>query len=362
MFWISCTGTSTRLMEPDASAEAQFHLMADLMPILCWMADAGGWIFWYNRRWYDYTGTTLEEMQGWGWQSVHDPAVLPDVLERWKASIDGGQTFDMTFPLRGADGVFRPFLTRVTPVRRADGQIFRWLGTNTDISEERLAGELREQFVAVLGHDLRNPLSAITSGLTLLRKTPLNDRALLVADMMRDSAARMSALIADILDFARGRLGGGLTLNRDADQPLEPVLREVIAELTITAPDRAVETDFALVEPVDCDRGRIAQLLSNLLGNALIYGAVDQPVRVRAVGGAAGFELSVANAGAPIPPDEMGRLFQPFYRASVRPSREGLGLGLYIAQEIAKAHGGALTVTSTPAQTRFTFRMGSVSV
>lgn len=336
--------------------ERQFEFLADMMPTMCWMADAEGWLFWYNRRWYDYTGTTFERMEGWGWQSVHDPTILPKVLEQWQASLETAQPFEMTFPLRGADGVFRPFLTRITPMRDADGRIFRWLGVNTDITQERRESELREQFMAVLGHDLRNPLNAITSGLALLRRTPLNDRAVLLADMMRDSAARMTALIEDIMDLARGRLGGGLALNR-APEPLEPVLRGVIAELVAAMPERVVETDFALGEPVDCDRGRIAQLFSNLLGNALTHGSADRPVRVRAVNGAGGFELSVANEGEPIPPPDLPRLFQPFYRGATRPSRQGLGLGLYIAHEVATAHGGTLEVASTPEETRFTFRM-----
>ena len=339
--------------------EAQFELLAYLIPTMCWMAHADGSIFWYNRRWYDYTGTTPEQMQGWGWQSVHDPAVLPSVLERWKDSIETGQPFEMTFPLRGGDGVFRPFLTRVTCVAGADGQIFRWLGVNTDVSEERKASELREQFVAVLGHDLRNPLSAITSGLRLLRKTPLNDRAVQLTDMMGVSTDRMSALITDIMDLARSRLGGGLSLNR-APEPLEPVLRGVIAELVTAMPERVVETDCALQQPVDCDRGRLAQIFSNLLGNALTHGSVDRPVRVRAVSGAEGFEFSVANEGPPIPSTDLPRLFEPFFRGAVRPSRQGLGLGLFIAHEIATAHGGTLQVASTPEETRFTFRMPTI--
>ena len=116
--------------------EEEFHILADAVPQLVWMANPDGWIFWYNSRWYEYTGTTAEQMQGWGWEAVHDPAVLPRVLERWKHSITTGTPFEMTFPLRGADGVFRPFLTRVIPVRDSSGNITRWFGTNTDVSVE----------------------------------------------------------------------------------------------------------------------------------------------------------------------------------------------------------------------------------
>jgi PAS domain S-box-containing protein len=115
--------------------EAEYYALADNLPSLCWMATADGSIYWYNRRWYDYTGTTYDEMQGWGWQMVHDPAVLPDVTRCWQASIDSGAPFEMTFPLRGADGVFRPFLTRIVPVRDDSGAIQRWFGNNVDVSE-----------------------------------------------------------------------------------------------------------------------------------------------------------------------------------------------------------------------------------
>jgi PAS domain S-box-containing protein len=122
-------------------SEEEFRNLADAMPQLVWMADPDGWIFWFNQRWFEYTGTTPEQMEGWGWQSVHDPEILPAVLERWKASLATGTPFEMTFPLRGADGVLRPFLTRVTPVRDPQGKITRWFGTNTDVSAEVAARE-----------------------------------------------------------------------------------------------------------------------------------------------------------------------------------------------------------------------------
>ncbi|MDQ2773913.1 MAG: GAF domain-containing sensor histidine kinase, partial [Acidobacteriota bacterium] len=232
--------------------------------------------------------------------------------------------------------------------------------TESALVEERSLSELHEQFVAVLGHDLRTPMRAITCFADLLLKTPLDERAVKMAGIIRDSASRMQALIDNLLDLARGRLGGGLNLSRDANEPLEPVLRAVIAELKASWPDRVVETAFKLAEPINCDRGRMAQLFSNLLSNALTYGSVDQPVRVQALSGADGFELSVANAGKPIPPAALERLFQPFYRSAVLQDREGLGLGLYIAHEIAVAHAGTLGVQSNDEETRFTFRMPGI--
>ena len=222
---------------------------------------------------------------------------------------------------------------------------------------ERRAAELREQFIAVLGHDLRNPLAAIDAGTRILQREPLTEKAAQTLGLIRSSVARMAGLIDDVLDFARGRLGAGLELDRNASEPLRPVLELVVAELRAAWPGRPVETRLAIRRTVDCDRARVAQLLSNLLANALTHGAPGTPVRVDAHTDAARLELSVANRGDPIPPATQQRLFQPFSRASLRPGQQGLGLGLYIASEIARAHGGTLEVSSTAEETRFTFKM-----
>lgn len=118
-------------------SEERFRMLADNIPNLCWMANADGWIYWYNSRWYEYTGATKEEMEGWGWQSLHDPDVLPFVTEKWRASIQNTEPFEMVFPLKGADGRFRPFLTRIVPVRNEEKNTLLWFGTNTDITAIR---------------------------------------------------------------------------------------------------------------------------------------------------------------------------------------------------------------------------------
>jgi phosphoserine phosphatase RsbU/P len=232
------------------------------------------------------------------------------------------------------------------------------------LATERETAELREQFIAVLGHDLRNPLAAISAGARILQRSGAlrEHKELRVLDMINTTVTRMSDLIDNVLDFARGRLGGGITLNRDANRPLEPVLEQVVDELRTASPRRVIETSFGITEPVDCDRTRIGQLASNLIGNALTHGAPDQPVRVGVKTEGGEFVLWVANAGEPIPPAAMEKLFEPFFRGDVRDSRQGLGLGLHIASQIAKAHGGRIDVTSTPDETRFVFSMPLASV
>lgn len=215
---------------------------------------------------------------------------------------------------------------------------------------------LREEFIAVLGHDLRNPLASIKAGIDLVRrgKAEINE----MLRLMEGSVSRMSELIDNILDFARGRLGDGIGLDR-AEVDLMPVLLQVIDELRRTASDREVIGDIILDGPVYCDPDRIGQLLSNLLANALTHGTATTPVRVNARASGDLFELTVSNSGPPIPAAALEKLFQPFFRREVRASQEGLGLGLHIASQIARAHGGTLQVASSEDLTTFSLRMPS---
>jgi signal transduction histidine kinase len=236
------------------------------------------------------------------------------------------------------------------------GAIDRLAFSEANLLSERETSELREQFIAVLGHDLRNPLASIAAGTTLLPKAKTPEAAGEILGSMQKSAARMSSLIDDILDFARGRLGGGLTIRRSI-QPLQPILEQVISELELSFPGQWIETKLSLTENVNCDGGRIAQLFSNLLANALTHGNAAIAVRVQATTRDDTLELSVANSGDPIPAEALAKLFQPFYRGAGRPSLQGLGLGLFIASEIARAHGGTLAVDSTVQETKFTLRI-----
>jgi len=228
--------------------------------------------------------------------------------------------------------------------------------SEASLTSERRTAELREQFIAVLGHDLRNPLAAISGGVSVLRHTQVGDMVTRVLGMMQRSVEQMTGLIDNVLDFARGRLGGGLHVE-SCEVELQPLLVHVIDELRGARPDRTIVAEFDLSRPVRCDRVRIGQLVSNLIANGLTHGDPQAPVRVTAAIVDDVFELSVANAGAPIPAAMLARLFEPFVRASARPNLQGLGLGLYIASEIARAHGGSVTAVSNAEETRFTFRM-----
>ena len=178
----------------------------------------------------------------------------------------------------------------------------------------------------------------------MLEREALSERGRIVAREMSLSVARAGSLIDNVLDFARGRLGEGLVLARDAREPLTPVLEQVLTEVRAIAPDRIIIADFAIVEPLNCDRARLGQLTANLLSNAVMHGAPGMPIEMAARSDDRNFVLSVSNGGLPIPAEARTRLFQPFFRGAVRRSQQGLGLGLFIVNEIAKAHGGTMKV------------------
>jgi signal transduction histidine kinase len=228
--------------------------------------------------------------------------------------------------------------------------------SQADLLDERRTSELREQFIGVLGHDLRNPLASVDAGMRLLLRNPGSQRAPEIILSIQKSVLRMAGLVDNVMDFARGRLGGGLTIKRDAAQPLTPVLEQVIAELKSAWPDVAIEDEVDVEEPVNCDRSKIGQLFSNLLGNAVMYGDQERPIRISARTIDGMFELAVTNQGEPISNKAMENLFKPYTRGD-RPSQQGLGLGLYIASQIAEAHGGTLKAFSNPQETRFVFEM-----
>ena len=224
------------------------------------------------------------------------------------------------------------------------------------VEHERQMAAVQEEFVAVLGHDLRNSVAALNAGVRQLDKEPLSDKARKILPLMGTSIHRMSELIDNIMLHAKSRLGGGIRISATPDAGLEDALNHVVEEVRAAAPGHKITVDLDFDRPVSCDAARVAQAVSNLLSNAVRYADDGSEVTVRGRVSGAEAVISVANRGAPIPESLKQKLFQPYQRGD-QTKGEGLGLGLHIASSIAVAHSGQIDVTCDDGLTTFAFRL-----
>jgi len=222
---------------------------------------------------------------------------------------------------------------------------------------EREAAELREQFIAVLGHDLRTPLGSIMHGVDLMLLQGVPPASTKVIDRIKRSAQRMGAIVDDVVDFTRGRMGGGISIELRSEPAINVHFSQIVSELHVLYPDRQIMATFGSVMFFECDAGRMGQMLSNLLKNALVHGSDDSPVTVTTTFANGVFELDVSNSGVAIAEEVIPQLFKPFWRSNQKDKHQGLGLGLFIVSEIARSHGGEMEVISTPEKTSFTYRV-----
>jgi PAS domain S-box-containing protein len=348
-------------------SEAQLRALADSMSQLAWMAEPDGFIFWYNRRWYDYTGTTPAEMEGWGWQSVHDAEMLPSVMERWQTSIQTGEPFEMEFPLqRGSDKTFRWFLTRVVPLRDQNGNIVRWFGTNTDIEELRQArlqaeqaNHLKDEFLATLSHELRTPLNAILGWSQMLQTSNLGEsqREKALATIER-SARSQNQLIDDLLDVSR-IITGKLRLDvRAVDLP--SVISAAVDSARPAAEAKNIRLQTLLdpqAGPISGDPDRLQQIVWNLLSNAVKFTPKNGRIQVRLERVNSHVEIVISDTGKGIEPEFLPFVFDRFRQSDGSMTRRhgGLGLGLAIVRQLVELHGGTVSVESAGEEQGSTF-------
>ena len=226
------------------------------------------------------------------------------------------------------------------------------------LHEERAAGELRETFIATLGHDLRNPLQAAYACSDLLQRKLTDPHLAILTTRIKSHLSRMSGLIDDVLDFARGRLGGGIGTELTDAQNIRSGLTRVIQELEDARSGCKIISTINIDRAVRCDLGRLQQLVSNLLANALTHGRPQSPVEFTVCADREDLILQVLNVGDPIPQESLDKIFEPFWRPASSNGRNGLGLGLHICSQIVRAHEGSLEVTSSAELgTRFTARL-----
>ena len=350
--------------------DLHFRALADNIAQLAWMADADGAIHWYNRRWFEYSGASDEQMRGWGWRAIHHPDHVQAVEAKFRRHIASGEPWEDTFPLRSASGEYRWFLSRAVPLRDEQGRVVRWFGTNTDVTTQREAeATLREadrrkdEFIAVLAHELRNPLAPVRTAVELLRRLgPPEPKLQRARDIIARQVSHMARLIDDLLDVSRIARGKLALQTEHCD--LAAIVRDTTEDYRPTVEGEGHQLSLQVqVQPVwmEGDPVRLAQMLGNVLTNAVRFNQPQGRIDVRLEADAGQAVITVADTGVGIDADLLGRLFDPFAQASqdIARSKGGLGLGLALTKGLAELHGGTVAAESEgPGRgARFTLRL-----
>jgi PAS domain S-box-containing protein len=342
-----------RMEQVISERDAHFRTLANTIPQLAWIANNDGRRVWFNDRWFEYTGESLASSQDFGWMRVHDDDAAGAVRDSQLAAFRLGATWEETVRLRGKDGQYRWFLSRAMPVREADGRIRQWFGTNTDITDEwmaRLEAERatksRDEILAVLAHDLRNPMQAILGAAAMMAVTTDADKRRRQVAMIQRATQGMERLVGDLLDMARLD-SGAFVINREPVE-LPAVIHQAVdlCESQAAARNVSLRTEIGDAIPViTADAGRLLQLLSNLLGNAMKFSPATATIIVRAGPCSRGVQVSVTDSGPGIAAENLPRIFDRFWQGHGQ-SHAGVGLGLAICKGIVDAHDGRIWAAS----------------
>jgi PAS domain S-box-containing protein len=337
-------------------SEVRFRTLAENIPQLAWMANSDGWIFWYNNRWFEYTGTTLEEMQGWGWEKIHHPDFVKAAKEKYYNNIVRQQTaWEDIFPLRSANGEYRWFLSRAVPIRDRNGKITRWFGTNTDITIQReaeetleLANRRKDDFLAMLAHELRNPLAPIRAAAELLNMVgPDENTVKRYSDIISRQVRHMTDLVDDLLDVSR--VTRGLVSIEKEEVNIKEVINSAIEQSRplIESRNHVLTIRLASTNAVVLgDRTRLIQVVTNLLNNAAKYTPHGGEILLSMEMHRSQVCISVADNGIGMDAQLLPHVFELFAQAERTPDRSQGGLGLALVKSIVALHGGSVTVKS----------------
>jgi PAS domain S-box-containing protein len=352
--------------EAAEAAEERQRFLAESIPQQVWTALPNGDLDFVNQRVTDYFGATRDALLGTGWHTFVHPDDAARCLAQWQQSLQTGDAYEVEFRLRRADGVYRWHLARALALRHT-GQVVKWFGTNTDMDdltrareELQARAELDQQMIGIVSHDLRNPLNAIGMATALLlRRGQLDEQQGKIVTRIVSSTERAGRLIRDFLDFTGVRVSGGIPVSPSRAN-IREIARQVFEEVHLAYADRTATVQHAGEEWGEWDGDRLAQLIGNLLANAFQHGPPNGAVSLSTRGDDQAVVIDVHNDGDPIPEEDRARLFEPFQRGTQSGGRSdrSVGLGLFIANEIAKSHGGSIEVRSTaPDGTTFSVQL-----
>lgn len=380
-------------------SEYRLRVMANNIPNLAWMAHPDGSVYWYNDRWYEYTGSTAQQADDGKnhlpevWRSIVDPGYIDKVVDGWHHSIRTGRKFEMIFPLKGNDGKFRPFLTRMVPIRSGDGEVLQWIGTNTDISEQiktreaearnqelvHITGKLeiqrqeliklnkaKDEFISLASHQLRTPATGVKQYLGILiggYAGELTAKQREYAERSYESNERELRIINDLLNIAQLD-AGRMTLNKERVDFIH-LVSDIIDEQHDQMNERGQSVEFIKqghIKPIQADKARMRMAIENLVDNASKYSLPNQRITVTLSWeeGDGGLTISIRDRGVGIKPADKNRIFDKYVRGdnSLSANIGGSGIGLYLVKKIILLHNGTISVSSKVGQgTVFTLKL-----
>lgn len=351
-----------------ALTATEYRLLVENSPVMTWRAGLDAKCDYFNETWLDFTGRTLEQEMGDGWAEGVHPDDFDRCVAHYLDNFHRRQAFEMEYRLRRRDGEWRWIFDRGVPFTDAAGDFAGFIGSCVDVDERRraqdaqathdqeqlaLARDFEKWILAIVGHDIRTPLGSILLATHAMQMVP--DASPLLkkqVQIVTRSAKRIEHIVGDLLDLTRTREGSGISVSpKPAD--LRSMCQQIIEELRAIATDREIRFDCDADGRGEWDEPRILQAISNLASNAVQHGTPGSPVSVRLAGDEERVAIEVSNEGT-IPGDVLPRIFEPFRSGRHHGSRgEGLGLGLFIANAIAQAHGGDLEVDSSDGETMF---------
>lgn len=335
------------ITELQHAAERRYMHLADAVPLGVWTAEPGGALSYANHYWTQYTGISLDAARGAGWMRAVHEADRDGYLQAWRESLETGTPFQQECRIhRVADGAHRWHLSRAVPERADSGQIVAWLGTHTDIEDSKQAVFARDEFLSIASHELRTPLTALKLRLqSVLHSRDLSGKTERRVESAVRQTERLERLIDNLLDVSRITTGHLQLEPEDFD--LAEMAQEVAERFREQAASGGVPLSLEAPSPVlgHWDRLRLEQVVTNLLANALKFGE-GKPIFVSVDCDSRAAVLTVADSGIGIAPQDLSRIFHQFERVVGHRSSGGLGMGLYIARQIAQAHGGRIEVDS----------------
>lgn len=327
-----------------------YKTYAEAMPQMAFIADAQGNIIFFNKRWYEYIDG-LEGTEGWGWKDkpIHHPDDRDQVVERWKHSLKTGEPYEMQYRIRRHDGQFRWHLGRALPLKDKNGKVVIWLGTNTDIHDQKRATELRDEFLGIASHELKTPLTSIKAyGQVLERNLAKegNQKGVQMVHRMNDQITKLTTLVADLLDITKIE-SGKLVINQEVFE-FNDLAKETVEDLQMTTEKHTLELKLGKNLAVCADRDRIEQVMINFITNAIKYSLDSERIVIRVKAQKQHVIFSVQDFGMGIPKEQLEQVFQQFFRVQDDKLKTipGLGLGLYISSEIIHRQGGKIWVES----------------